>query len=133
MILREIMQVYDSSLLEDETPEQRIAGFRDVLEGTVDPMLTMCSTMGNMIKPRAGQDSNAWERATFMINCLVYIEVSLSEQSELLLMVPQSVLQPFDFTVERLQALESSMDDNVQVIVEAHVCVPGMTSVPSSS
>jgi len=75
MILREIMQVYDSSLLEDETPEQRVAGFKDVLEGTIEPMLNMCSTMGNMIKPRAGQDSNAWDRATFMINCLVYIEV----------------------------------------------------------
>ncbi|KIM33186.1 hypothetical protein M408DRAFT_325989, partial [Serendipita vermifera MAFF 305830] len=105
MILREIMQVYDSSLLEDETPEERVAGFREVLEGTIEPMLNMCSTMANMIKPRAGEESNAWDRATFMINCLVYIE---------------SVLQPFDFTAERLKKLEDLMEENVQVIIEAH-------------
>jgi len=75
MILREIMQVYDSSLVEDEVLEQRIAGFRDILEGTVEPVLQMCSTMASMIKPRTSEDSNAWDRATFMINCLVYIEV----------------------------------------------------------
>ena len=54
-----------------------------------------------------------------------------------LLMSPQSVLQPFDFTVDRLQSLESSMDDNVQVIVEAHVrftrrIKPKLTNSPHS-
>jgi hypothetical protein len=75
MVLREIMQVYDSSLLDDETPEKRIEGFKEVLEEAIKPMLDMCSLMGNLIKPSAGNETNAWDRAIFMINCLVYIEV----------------------------------------------------------
>lgn len=70
------MQVYDSSLLPDETREKRIEGFKEVLEEAVKPMLDMCTMMGNMIKPNAGAETNAWPRAVFMINCLVYIEVS---------------------------------------------------------
>jgi hypothetical protein len=79
MILREIMQVYDSSLLEDETPEQRAQGFKDVLEAAVKPMLDMCSTMGNLMKTEPGkEDDTKWQRAIFLTNCLVYIEVRLS-------------------------------------------------------
>ncbi|CCA71103.1 hypothetical protein PIIN_05038 [Serendipita indica DSM 11827] len=108
MILREIMQVYDSSLIEDETPQQRQEGFRDVLDSMVKPMLDMCTTMSNLMKKPAakGPDMSAWDRAVFMINCLVYIE---------------SVLQPFEFTENKRKELETLMDDNVQIIVEAHV------------
>lgn len=69
------MQVYDSSLLDDETSEQRAEGFREVLEEAVKPMIEMCSCQGNMIKAPAGKEGDGWEKAIFMVNCLVYIEV----------------------------------------------------------
>ncbi|KAG8816460.1 Golgi transport complex subunit 6 [Serendipita sp. 401] len=108
MILREVMQVYSLSLVEDETQEQRIAGFHDVLEGMVQPMLDMCTTMANLMKKPGTSpetDMTAWDRAVFMINCLVYIE---------------SVLQPYDFTAEKIKDLTSQMDKNMRIIVEAH-------------
>lgn len=75
MVLREIMQVYDSALLENDTPEQRAEGFKAVLDGNIQPMLEMCTNMGSMMKPDKGQDAMIWDRAIFMINCLLYLEV----------------------------------------------------------
>jgi hypothetical protein len=77
MVLREIMQVYDSALLENESAEQRAEGFKEVLDGNVQPMIEMCTTMGSLMKPDKGQEAMVWDRAIFMINCLLYLEVGV--------------------------------------------------------
>jgi hypothetical protein len=78
LILREIMQVYDSALLEDQTPEEQESSFVDVLEKTVDPMLEMCTMMAGLMKTDRGEKTKEWDTAVFLVNCLVYLEVSMT-------------------------------------------------------
>ena len=72
------MQVYDSALLEDQTPEEQETNFADVLEKTVNPMLEMCATMAGLMKADRGEKTKEWDTAVFLVNCLVYLEVSMS-------------------------------------------------------
>lgn len=78
LILREIMQVYDSALLEDQTPEEQETSFADVLERTVNPMLEMCTMMAGLMKADRGEKAKEWDTAVFLVNCLVYLEVSMT-------------------------------------------------------
>ena len=78
LILREIMQVYDSGLLEDQTPEEQETSFSDVLEKTVNPMLEMCTMMVGLMKADRGEKAKEWDTAVFLVNCLVYLEVSMT-------------------------------------------------------
>jgi len=72
------MQVYDSALLEDQTPEEQEKSFADVLEKTVNPMLEMCTMMAGLMKADRGEKVKEWDTAVFLVNCLVYIEVRVN-------------------------------------------------------
>lgn len=73
-ILRELMAVYDSSLLGHESPAEQEEGFKDILDVTVDPALEMCRRMTEL---EAKKDVTGWDRSIFLINCIVYLQVSI--------------------------------------------------------
>jgi hypothetical protein len=72
-ILREVMNVYESSLLGDEGEAEQTAGFRRILDVTVDPAIEMCTSNSEekkRMRPR-------WDRAVYVLNCLSYLQVRL--------------------------------------------------------
>ncbi|GAA5901349.1 Golgi transport complex subunit COG6 [Sporobolomyces salmoneus] len=102
-ILREIMSVYSSSLLDHEasiaTPEKRQTEFKDVLDAALDPALQMCSAMAEM-RPLS------WDQAVFWVNC-----------DEAVL----ACLEPFDFTVEKRDQLQENEAKHVESLTAEHL------------
>ena len=78
-VLREIMGIYASSLLEDDFPDPKgerdklREGFNRMLDAAVEPCLEMCRSMSEMRKGAA-----IWEKETFLINCTTFLQVSYS-------------------------------------------------------
>ena len=72
-VLREIMVVYESSLLEDETPEQQASGAKQIIDSMVDPAIEMCLTASEG-KHKLRQK---WDYRVFVLNCLTYVKVSV--------------------------------------------------------
>ena len=73
-ILREIMVVYESSLLEGETLEQQASGAKQILDSIVNPAIEMCLTASeekHKLKPK-------WDYRVFALNCLTYVKVWLN-------------------------------------------------------
>ncbi|TFK31706.1 oligomeric complex COG6-domain-containing protein [Crucibulum laeve] len=100
-VLRELMAVYQSSLLGDEAEEERDAGFQVVLDIMVDPAVEMCSVMSEekkKVRPR-------WDRTIFVLNCLSYLE---------------SVLEPFTFTSAKQEMVRGVIEERVEVLTEEH-------------
>jgi conserved oligomeric Golgi complex subunit 6 len=75
------MAVYDSSLLGHESPSEQEEGFKDILDVTVDPALEMCRRMTEL---DVKKDVTGWDRSIFLINCIVYLQVSNYLSSPLL-------------------------------------------------
>lgn len=69
-ILREIMNVYQSSLLGEDEVEQ-VAGFEKILDIMIDPAIEMI-TKTNEDKSRLGTER---DQPIYVLNCLSYIEV----------------------------------------------------------
>jgi len=70
-VLREIMVVYESSLLEGETPEQQASGAKGIMDSMVDPAIEMCLTVSeekHKLRPK-------WDYRVFVLNCLTYVKV----------------------------------------------------------
>ncbi|KAK7064568.1 E3 ubiquitin-protein ligase PEP5 [Favolaschia claudopus] len=100
-ILREIMNVYESSLLGGEDEAEQTAGFQRILDVTVDPAVEFClnnSEEKKRLRPR-------WDREVYVLNCLSYL---------------QSVLDPFPFTAQKLQTLQGVVDTQVAHLTEEH-------------
>ncbi|KAJ7225913.1 oligomeric complex COG6 [Mycena pura] len=100
-VLREIMNVYESSLLGDENEVEQAAGFQRILDVTVDPAIEMCSSSSEekkRLRPR-------WDREVYVLNCLSYL---------------QSVLEPFPFTVQKRKTLQEVVDEMVVHLTEEH-------------
>jgi hypothetical protein len=77
-VLREIMTVYQSSLLGDEDLATQTAGFERILDIMVDPAVDMCRTVGEekkRLKP-------AWDMEVFILNCLSHLLVRNSNVCE---------------------------------------------------
>ncbi len=70
-ILREVMLVYQSSLLGDEDEDDVSAGFNQVLDIMVDPVITVC--IANTDTKKKARPT--WDGAVFQLNCLCYILV----------------------------------------------------------
>ena len=70
-ILREVMTVYKSSLLGDEDQAEVDAGFQQVLDIMVDPILAMVVENGSQKKKARPR----WDEAVFVLNCLCYLQV----------------------------------------------------------
>lgn len=101
-VLREMMVVYDSSLLGDENEEELLAGFRDILDKMVDPAIEMCLTGAEEKK----KQRPTWDKAVFVLNTLSYL---------------QSVLEPFAFTVEKRGVVQGLVEGKVLQLIEEHV------------
>ncbi|KAJ6626835.1 oligomeric complex COG6 [Mycena sp. CBHHK59/15] len=100
-ILREIMNVYESSLLGDEGEAEQTAGFQRILDITVDPVIEMCSSNSEekkRMRPR-------WDQEVYVLNCLSYL---------------QSVLEPFPFTSHKRETLQDVVDEKVIHLTEEH-------------
>lgn len=70
-VLREIMVVYESSLPEDETPEQQASGAKQIVDSMIDPAVDMCLTAAeekHRLRPK-------WDCRVFVLNCLTYVKV----------------------------------------------------------
>lgn len=65
------MVVYESSLLEDESPEGPTTGFKPIVDAMLDPAVEMCLTASEE-KQKARP---LWDKQIFVVNCLVYIKV----------------------------------------------------------
>lgn len=76
-ILREIMQVYNSSLLSEGLPvdAQGDRGstleFNRVLDVMVDPAVAMCAAAAE----EKARSRYRWDSAVFVLNCLCYLKV----------------------------------------------------------
>lgn len=103
--LREIMAVYNSSLLDtDALPvslPQREAEFKPVLDTALEPALDMCDQM-------AAMRSNSWDRNVFGVNC-----------KETVL----TALEGFGFTATRVKELEEAEGTQVEELTAEHVSV----------
>ncbi|KAF8753532.1 Oligomeric complex COG6 [Rhizoctonia solani] len=107
-VLKEIMAVYDSSLLRDEhqggiSLNGEMQNFDTTLAAMVDPMLEMCRRMAALREK--GEKGEKWETAIFMINCLTYL---------------QGVLQGFSFTAARASELDQLIDEYQATLTEEH-------------
>jgi conserved oligomeric Golgi complex subunit 6 len=71
LILREIMTVYQSSLLGEEDKAAKVAGFEKILDIMVDPAVEMIASTSEekkRLRPR-------WDQAVYVLNCLCYLDV----------------------------------------------------------
>lgn len=100
-VLREIMVVYESSLLEDETPEQQALGAKQIIDSMVDPAIQMCSTASE----EKHEVRQKWDHQVFMLNCLTYVK---------------SVLEPYSFTKEKQEVIDKLIDEKVEDLVNDH-------------
>lgn len=67
------MAVYESSLVGDEQPAERDAGFKRILDVMVQPAIEMCSAASEE-KQRLRV---RWDKHVFVLNCLTYLQVSI--------------------------------------------------------
>ncbi|KAF9651463.1 oligomeric complex COG6 [Thelephora ganbajun] len=100
-VLREIVVVYESSLLEDESPEQQAAGAKQIIDSMVDPAVEMCLTASEE-KRKLRQ---RWDYRVFVLNCLTYIK---------------SVIEPYMFTKEKQEVIDKLIDERVEDLVYDH-------------
>ncbi|PCH37909.1 oligomeric complex COG6 [Wolfiporia cocos MD-104 SS10] len=100
-VLREIMVVYESSLAGDETEEQLLSGFRDILDKMVDPAIESCLTSSEE-KQKFRPD---WDKPVFVLNTLAYL---------------QSVIEPFRFTAEKQGVIQGLIEAKILQLTEEH-------------
>lgn len=108
-VLREIMVVYESSLVGNESDEELYAGFRDILDKMVDPAIETCVTR-SADKKKLRPD---WDQSVFMLNTLAYL---------------QSVIEPFAFTAEKQGVIQGLVEAKVLQLTEEHVSCSILTS-----
>jgi hypothetical protein len=70
-ILREVMSVYQSSMLGDEDEDERGTGFQQVLDIMVNPVSSMC--ISNSVQKKSLRPE--WDDKVFVLNCLCYLQV----------------------------------------------------------
>ncbi|KAG9308405.1 oligomeric complex COG6 [Chiua virens] len=102
-LLREIMQVYDSSLLSEgySDPSEASTGFRRILDVMVDPAVTMCAAAAE----EKAKSRPKWDRAVFVLNCLGYLE---------------NVLEPFAFTEDKRKEVRDNIEERVRSLEDEH-------------
>ncbi|KAG7452966.1 oligomeric complex COG6 [Guyanagaster necrorhizus] len=100
-VLRELMNVYQSSLLGNEDEEKLIAGFEHVLDIMMDPAIEICTNAAEA-KARA---VSRWDISVFVLNCLSYL---------------LSVLEPFVFTVNKQKGLQVIINERVLLLTDEH-------------
>ncbi|KAG2052769.1 oligomeric complex COG6 [Suillus hirtellus] len=99
-LLREIMQVYDSSLLDDTTAEPGQT-FNRILDVMLDPAMEMCAAAAE----EKARYRPQWDRAVFVLNCWCYL---------------QNVLEAFEFTSEKRHTIQEKIDERVKSLEDEH-------------
>ncbi|KXN84526.1 Conserved oligomeric Golgi complex subunit 6 [Leucoagaricus sp. SymC.cos] len=100
-ILRDIMAVYQSSLIGDEDENDLQAGFSKVLDIMIDPVVDTCAAASERkkhMRPR-------WDQAVFMLNCLSYL---------------LTVLEPFLFTSGKQDMVHNLLDIRIAALIDEH-------------
>ncbi|EDR06395.1 uncharacterized protein LACBIDRAFT_190965 [Laccaria bicolor S238N-H82] len=100
-ILKEVMSVYQSSLLGDEDEQERTAGFQKVLDVIVDPLVESCIAKAEEKKRARAK----WDRAVYVLNCLCFV---------------QNVLESFSFTAVKLAMVQGVIDERVKELTDEH-------------
>ncbi|KAI0720424.1 oligomeric complex COG6 [Fomitopsis betulina] len=100
-VLREIMIVYDSSLVGDETEEQLATGFGDILDKMVDPAIETCVTSSEEKR----KHRPTWDKSVFVLNTLAYL---------------QGVIEPYRFTAEKQGVIQGLIETKVLQLTEEH-------------
>lgn len=108
-ILREIIQVYDSSLV-DPADRSNSTAFSELLGKAVDPAVEMCEQMADLRK-----GVTDWDKDIFLINCLGYLQQTLTN-------VP--------FTAERVTDLERKIQLHVESMTYEHVSLSWIPREP---
>lgn len=99
-ILREIIQVYDTSLV-DPADRSNSSTFAVLLGKAIDPSVEMCERMAELRK-----GATDWDKDIFLINCLGYLQQTLTN-------VP--------FTTERAADLDKKIQRHVESMTYEHV------------
>ena len=118
-VLREIIAVYDSSLV-DAADRSTDAHFANLLEKAVDPAVEMCERMAELRK-----GSTDWDKDIFLINCLGYLQVG-SYKIDIIVDADsacdvQHTLESFPFTAPRVALLEEDVQKHVESMTYEHV------------
>ncbi|KAF9450271.1 COG6-domain-containing protein [Macrolepiota fuliginosa MF-IS2] len=100
-ILRDIMAVYQSSLIGDEDESELQAGFQKVLDIMIDPVVEMCTTASERKKHLRPK----WDQAVFVLNCLSYL---------------LSILEPFSFTLGKQDVVQRVLDQRIAALTDEH-------------
>lgn len=133
-ILREILGVYDASLVDEADRE---SDFAKVLDRAVDPVVEMCERMAEMravpssgggssgsaaVPPAGSAGSTAeWEKDIFMVNCLGYLVVSPLPPRRCALLTPQHTLENWPFTTAKVERLEKMIQRHLESMTFEHV------------
>ena len=80
-VLRELMSVYKSSLMGDESEEDVRTGFKPVLDMMVDAAVEMCSAVSESFGQQVHKGKETWDKDVFLLNCLTHLVVSSSFDS----------------------------------------------------
>ncbi|BEI79779.1 hypothetical protein CcaverHIS002_0103080 [Cutaneotrichosporon cavernicola] len=99
-VLREIITVYDTSLVD---AAERETDFAKLLDAAVDPAVEMCERMADLRK--ASGTNGAWDKDVFLVNCLEYLE---------------HTLEPYQFTAPRVQGLQLQIETHVESMTFEH-------------
>ncbi|XP_006457735.1 hypothetical protein AGABI2DRAFT_198704 [Agaricus bisporus var. bisporus H97] len=100
-ILRDIMTVYQSSMVDDEDANELQAGFSKVLDIMVDPVVEACANASEKKKHLRSR----WDQAVFMLNCLSYL---------------LSILEPFSFTSAKQDGVRKMLDARIGALTDEH-------------
>ncbi|KAK2459490.1 hypothetical protein APHAL10511_008474 [Amanita phalloides] len=100
-ILREIMTVYQSSLLGDEDESTRGSRFRKVMDIMVDPVLEKIVAISedkHKLRPK-------WDQPVYVLNSLTHL---------------QGVLEPLQCTFEKQEMIQGVVDGRVAFLINGH-------------
>ncbi|WOO80503.1 Conserved oligomeric Golgi complex subunit 6 [Vanrija pseudolonga] len=100
-VLREIIAVYDTSLVDDA---EREGDFAKLLNAAVDPAVEMCERMADLRK-QSSPSSGAWDRDVFLVNCLEYL---------------QHTLEIYPFTAPRVSTLQEQVQTHIESMTFEH-------------
>ena len=92
--------MYETSLV-DHSDRPTDNDFSRLLEKAVDPAVEMCERVADLRK-----GSTSWDRDIFLINCLGYLE---------------HTLEVYPFTKERVEMLETRIQQHVESMTFEHV------------
>ncbi|KAI5122053.1 hypothetical protein M0805_006037 [Coniferiporia weirii] len=100
-VLREIMDVYKSSLMGDESEDDLRKGFQSILDLMVDAAVNMCLSVSDA---RQAQKPG-WDNDVFVLNCLTHL---------------LAVIRPYPFAEYKTTELQTDIDARADLLITDH-------------